>query len=564
MKTAEASASGMNGPTTNGITESPDDVITNGQGSPVADESLQQGLRRKEVVRLIVQALQGLGYSQSAVTLEKESGYPLETPAVAQFREGVSNGDWAHVESLLPSLDLAQTNEAEEAKFLLREQKYLELLETRQIKKALVVLRNELAPLNRSTEKLHMLSSLMMCSNVDDLKTRARWDGAGGTSRQRLLSALQTYISPAFMVPEHRLETLLEQATALQRLSCLYHNADARISLYSDHVCPRSQFPSVTKHIFEGHSDEVWYVAFSRSGKYLASASKDKTVIIWSMEIWEKLHVLEDHLDWVSFVSWSPDDSMILTCGLDNLIKLWNVQTATCMKTLKVHTEPVAACAWLPDGKSFVSGSQDRNIIIWAVDGSILHQWTPGPRIVDLAINTEGTKLVAICHEKKIHIYDLVRRVEEGIMEEDYQPNGKVTSICISNDCKYALLNLTPREIHLWDLQERRLIRKYFGHKQRRYVIRSCFGGIDQGFVISGSEDSNIYVWHREHTTLIEVLSGHTGAVNSVNWNPVDPYMFASAADDNTIRIWGREIDPDPKGKMRTIECFPSEPVVIV
>jgi WD repeat-containing protein 26 len=47
------------------------------------------------------------------------------------------------------------------------------------------------------------------------------------------------YISPSIMVPEHRLETLLEQATTLQRISCLYHNTNEYISLYSDHVCDR-------------------------------------------------------------------------------------------------------------------------------------------------------------------------------------------------------------------------------------------------------------------------------------------------------------------------------------
>ncbi|CAG8461355.1 8445_t:CDS:2, partial [Ambispora leptoticha] len=123
-----------------------------------------------------------------------------------------------------------------------------------------------------------------MCSNAEDLKRRAEWDGASGTSRQKLLLELQKYISPAIMVPEHRLETLLEQATAFQRMSCIYHNTDEYISLYSDHICDRSQFPMETTHVFRQHTDEVWYVVFSNNGKYLASASKDKTAIIWSLE----------------------------------------------------------------------------------------------------------------------------------------------------------------------------------------------------------------------------------------------------------------------------------------
>ncbi|CAJ0906624.1 6687_t:CDS:2, partial [Entrophospora sp. SA101] len=114
--------------------------------------------------------------------------------------------------------------------------------------------------------------------------------------------------------------------------------------------------------------------------------------------------------------------------------------------------------------------------------------------------------------------------------------SANVTSICLSNDCRYALVNLSTEKIHLWDIEENRLVRKYYGQKQGKFVIRSCFGGIDQGFIVSGSEDSKIYVWHREHATLIEALPGHNGTVNSVNWSPVNPYMFASAGDDHTIR----------------------------
>jgi WD40 repeat protein len=117
--------------------------------------------------------------------------------------------------------------------------------------------------------------------------------------------------------------------------------------------------------------------------------------------------------------------------------------------------------------------------------------------------------------------------------------DGELTSVKISQNSQFALINHSPDEIHLWDLKAGRLARKFAGQRQGRHVIRSCFGGIDGNFVVSGSEDGKVYVWHRDTGALLEVLPGHgEGSVNSVAWNPCHERMFASCSDDFTVRIW--------------------------
>ena len=156
------------------------------------------GHNRQEVTRLIIQSLSDLGYQSTARQLSQESGFELEVPNVAAFRTAVQNGHWADAEALLfgdaarDGLPLCEGAKRDDMVFLIRQQKYLELLELRDLSKALMVLRQELTPLHQDVARLHALSSLIMCRRADDLRRQAQWDGANGNSRRDLLSELSS------------------------------------------------------------------------------------------------------------------------------------------------------------------------------------------------------------------------------------------------------------------------------------------------------------------------------------------------------------------------------------
>ena len=212
------------------------------------------------------------------------------------------------------------------AQFLISQQKYLELLEQQNINQALTVLREDLAPLKTDLDKLQSLSGyaqvsyhcaqhlmnrmcasrLIMCSSAEDLRHRAKWDGAAGQSRRLLLTSLQRMcthhcssrvlirvllelVPPATLLPDRRFVTLLEEAFTHQRTSCLYHNAPytpESFSLFTEHHCDRAaSFPMLTTNILSGHDDEVWNIQWSHNGTFLASASKDKSVRIWRFQV---------------------------------------------------------------------------------------------------------------------------------------------------------------------------------------------------------------------------------------------------------------------------------------
>lgn len=184
-----------------------------------------------------------------------------------------------------------------------------------------------------------------------------------------------------------------------------------------DHTCDRNQIPRETAHVLDKHSDEVWFIRFSHSGKLLASAGKDCTIIIWDATSpnFAVQRILTGHGMHVSYVVWSPDDTHLLSCSDDCTLRLWNVEDGTC-KVFKHHTEPVTACAWLPDGSAFVSGGNDKNVFVCGIDGHVTAQFQVA-RVNDLVVTRDGKSVIIVCQEKKIRIRSLVDPRSESVYD---------------------------------------------------------------------------------------------------------------------------------------------------
>lgn len=61
-------------------------------------------------------------------------------------------------------------------------------------------------------------------------------------------------------------------------------------------------------------------------------------------------------------------------------------------------------------------------------------------------------------------------------------------SFSVNKADRLALLNVANQGVHLWDLQDRCLVRRFQGVTQGHFTIHSCFGGVNQDFIASGSE----------------------------------------------------------------------------
>ncbi|KAJ8467226.1 hypothetical protein OPV22_029778 [Ensete ventricosum] len=506
-------------------------------------------IKRAEFVRIITRTLYSLGYEKSGAILEEESGISLHSSVVNLFRKQVLDGNWDGSLETLHKIGLVDENLLKCSSFLILEQKFFELLETNGFMDALKTLRCEITPLGINKKRVHELASCVVSPSHHVLLRFANLGTETSNLRLKLLEELQKLLPPTVMIPERRLEHLVEQALGLQRESCYFHNSlDSSLSLYADHNCGKDQLPSHTAQVLQEHHDEVWFLQFSNHGKYLASSSNDKSAIIWEVHEDGGLslkHKLIDHQKAVLMIAWSPDDRQLLTCGMEEVVRRWDVHSGECLQVYEKTGLGLISCGWFPDGKRLFSGVTDKSICIWDLDGKEIDSWN-GLRTSmtsDISITKDGRHIINTCKGNVIMLLDREMKMEKLVEEE--QP---ITSFTLSGDDKFLLVNLINQEIHLWCIKDDpRLIMRYKGHRRSRFLIRSCFGGIKQAFVASGSEDSQVYIWHRGSGDLVEALPGHSGAVNCVSWNPSNPHMLASASDDHTVRVWGLSKKVDPK-----------------
>lgn len=207
---------------------------------------------------------------------------------------------------------------------------------------------------------------------------------------------------------------------------------------------------------------------------------------------------MEGHASYVFCVNFNPQSNLLVTGSFDENVKLWDVRTGSCIKTLPAHSDPVTATDFNRDGTCIVSGSHDGLIRIWdTATGECLR-----------TIFAEGNPPVSFVQ---------------------YSPNGR-----------FILAGTLDDTIRLWNASNAsRCIKTYRGHQNRRFCIFSAFSITHGRYVVSGSEDKCVYLWHLQDRLVAQRLCGHTDSVLSVSSHPTDHRIASGGStNDKTVRIW--------------------------
>jgi WD40 repeat protein len=197
-------------------------------------------------------------------------------------------------------------------------------------------------------------------------------------------------------------------------------------------------------HSIAGHQEKVLDAKYSSNNKYIATASHDKTAILWSGDGKSRLKDLRGHSGWVFSVSFSKSSTLLATGSDDKTVRVWRVQDGHCVHTLAGHSGLVYDVAFSPDGEALASGSVDKSVKIWRVTSDKATLWTTleghDAPVKCLAWHQSGRLLANSATDGSVRVWALkeAQRWEVAATAAAREGSGSCCRICWVGD-KLAL-----------------------------------------------------------------------------------------------------------------------------
>ena len=261
-----------------------------------------------------------------------------------------------------------------------------------------------------------------------------------------------------------------------------------------------------------GHRGSVTCVAFDPNGKRVVSAGAEGRIFVWDLEtgrVVRQIFPRERDIEAmparaaaprrIESMALSPDGKMIAEVAVESsragTLRLWDTDSGQQIRKLADDLENPRCVAFTPDGTLIAANTRDPA------------KW--GHKIV--LRDVKSGKVVGELRESRLAATMLA-----------FSPDGRL------------LASAGARQIHIWNVAERKLLHSITGHEKSIQSI--CFSPNGKRLV-SASVDDTLHIWDVETGTKLREIKTEQDGVYAVAWSPSGK-TIASGGSDNTIKLW--------------------------
>lgn len=215
--------------------------------------------------------------------------------------------------------------------------------------------------------------------------------------------------------------------------------ADARIAIWT----PRKTSPD---RVFVGDTAPIVDLDVSPDGKWLASASWDRSVRLWPLA-GGKPRVFNGNAMNVNGVGFSPDGTRLISAGYDATVRIWALDGRSI--AVRNLPTPLNSLTVAPDGE-IVTGGANGEVYFLSPTGELRGalQASPTP-IIQVALSPDGKLIAAAGIRGSVAIIDRKARMLERTL---VGPGLPVWAVAFFPDNKTLLTGGTDRIIRRWNV----------------------------------------------------------------------------------------------------------------
>ena len=280
-----------------------------------------------------------------------------------------------------------------------------------------------------------------------------------------------------------------------------------------------------------GHSGRIYQVNFSPNGKFLVTASADRTAKIWEIPSGRLVNTLQGNHGHVFSAAFSPNSRRVVTASKDNTAQIWQVSSGNQIQELSGHTKEVLSAAFSANGNQVVTGSEDGTVKIWQAAGGREVRTIPvAPGgIYSVVFSPNGRRIAVGFTNGGVGIWN----VANGSNLRKFSGHRRAVSTVAFNRKGNRLITASvDNTVKLWNVSNGNMLRNIAGN----YFYSAGFSP-DGKFIVTGN-DGRAIIWKipgGQNTLVLKHASG--AAVRSVSFSPNGKYV-ALGGEDNVVRIW--------------------------